>query len=244
MTQAPEITLSGSATWAGSPIFSDISLTLPAGQWTCLLGQSGVGKSTLLRLIAGIADGLDFKGQIAFKPEISGRKVTFMAQDDLLLPWLSAQENILLGARLRGDPPDRKRAAELLAKVGLSDHAHKKPKHLSGGQRQRVSLARTLMEDCPVVLLDEPFSALDALTRLQMQDLTTELLLGKTILLVTHDPSEAARLGQVIYLMEQTGLRKIPAPNSKTPRSLDAAAVLKTQKMLYQNLLSHPELTQ
>jgi len=236
MIGAPGISIQGSASWAGKPVFSDLSLTLEAGQWTCLLGRSGVGKSTVLRLIAGISEGLKFNGEISLKPDSNSRNVTFMAQDDLLLPWLSAEQNILLGARLRGERPDESRAAEMLEQVGLSEHARKKPKQLSGGQRQRVSLARTLMEDCPVVLLDEPFSALDALTRLQMQDLTAELLDGKTILLVTHDPAEAARMGHKIYLMEERGARKIPAPKTKIPRKLDATTVLQTQKALYAHL--------
>ena len=243
MSNAPSISINGSAQWAGSPVFSNLELTLDAGKWTCFLGRSGVGKSTVLRLIAGIADGLKFDGTIALTPSTANRAVTFMAQDDLLLPWLTAEQNVLLGARLRGETPDKNRAARLLDKVGLSDHARKKPKQLSGGQRQRVSLARTLMEDCPVVLLDEPFSALDALTRLQMQDLTAELLHGKTILLVTHDPAEAARLGQKIYLMEERGAKIIPTPKTKIPRSLDAAPVLQTQKLLYRNLTHNSKAT-
>src|SRR5207248_29088 len=107
---------------------------------------------------------------------------------DLLLPWLSAQGNVLLGHRLRGVKRAerqvlRERAAELLARVGLAGREHDLPATLSGGMRQRVALARTLMEDRPVVLMDEPFSALDAITRFRLQDLAAEMLAGRTVLL-------------------------------------------------------------
>ncbi len=124
-----------------------------------------------------------------------------MAQTDLLLPWLNVLDNVLLGSRLRGERPDRQRALELLARVGLADAALARPETLSGGMRQRAALARTLMEDRPVVLMDEPFSGLDALTRLRLQALAAELLAGRTVLLITHDPLEALRLGDQVLVM-------------------------------------------
>ena len=155
-----------------------VSLALPAGQITALLGPSGSGKSTLLRLIAGLLPG---------QPSSLAGQVAWMAQQDLLLPWLTLFDNVLLGARLRGEVPDIARTQALLARLGLADRANAMPASLSGGMRQRAALARTLMEDRPLVLMDEPFSALDAITRAAMQELASEVLSHRSVLLVTHD---------------------------------------------------------
>ena len=163
-----------------------------------------------------------------------------MAQNDLLLPWLSVFDNVLLGARLRGENLERERALEMLRKVDLVMKAEAKPRELSGGQRQRVALARTLMENRPIVLLDEPFSALDAMTRLKMQELTAELLTGKTVLLVTHDPGEAARLGHRILIMTKDGLYNFKSPSGRIPRSTDAAEVMNAQSKILSQLRSVP----
>lgn len=221
MTQAPSIHLRGACHIDGVPVFSAIDMTLAAGEWTCLLGRSGVGKSTLLRLIAGSVGAGDFEGQIATSDglPLAGR-VSVMAQSDMLLPWLSVLENTVLGARLRGEAPDLHKARDLLSRVGLSEHAGKTPQALSGGMRQRTALARTLMEDRPVVLLDEPFSALDAGTRADMQDLAARLLKDKTILLVTHDPAEAVRLGHQIIVL---------APDAATPWALPSCPPVRDQ---------------
>ncbi|MBC7736663.1 MAG: ABC transporter ATP-binding protein, partial [Candidatus Saccharibacteria bacterium] len=210
---APALHLSGEARIGAKPVFGPLSLHAPSGQWTCLLGASGIGKSTLLRLLAGLADGVDFTGSLGASDGFPLRgRVALMAQNDLLLPWLDCLGNVTLGARLRGTAPDLPRARALLEKVGLAGAAQRRPAHLSGGERQRVALARTLMEDCPVLLLDEPFSALDARTRAQMQDLAARLLEGRTVLMVTHDPAEAVRLGHQLLLMTATGIRPILSP--------------------------------
>ena len=223
--------MTGSTAIDGTPIFSQLDLVLTPHSWTCLLGASGVGKSTVLRLFAGLAEGITFNGSLS-----NPGCVAMMAQQDLLMPWLSVMDNVLLGARLRGERADKPRARDRLEQVGLADHADKLPAALSGGQRQRVALAHTLMENRAVVLLDEPFSALDALTRAQMQELTAELLAGRTVLLVTHDPNEAARLGQTILIMTPTGLVDIAAPTSPTPRDIHAADVLRAQAELFDHL--------
>lgn len=214
-------------------------MTMPASRWTCLLGPSGVGKSTVLRLILGLETGGAFDGKISADDggELAAR-VSYMAQSDLLMPWLSVMDNVMIGARLRGEMPDTARAERLLVRVGLSAHADKKPAALSGGMRQRAALARTLMEDRPVVLLDEPFSALDASTRADMQELAAEVLHGKTVLLVTHDPAEAARLGHQILLMSPQGLSDWPAPESPPIRALDDPGVLACQSALMTHLRS------
>lgn len=236
MTPAPSLYCRGSAAFGADPLFEAISLEIAAGQWTCLLGSSGVGKSTILKLFAGLATGVTFSGELgAIDGPMDGR-VAMMAQHDLLLPWLSVAQNVCLGATLRGEPLDRARAADVLARVGLTEKSESKPGQLSGGQRQRVALARTLMEDRPIVLLDEPFSALDARTRAQMQELAAELLIGRTVLLVTHDPAEAARLGHVIKIMTPHGIEDVTTPGGAVPRRFDGADVLRVQAELLTRL--------
>ncbi|WP_420585581.1 ABC transporter ATP-binding protein [Ruegeria sp.] len=233
MTQSPDLTFSGSATISGVSLFAPLTLTLEAGQWTCLLGGSGVGKTTVLRLIAGLETGATFTGQITASDGLPvAKRVAYMAQDDLLLPWASVAQNVSLGARLRGETPDIARRDRLIERMRLQDHVHKKPAELSGGQRQRVALARTLMEDRPIVLLDEPFSALDARTRADMQDLAAEVLHDRTVLLVTHDPGEAARLGQSIMVMTHHGLTACTPPRAPAPRMVDDLETLETQGAL------------
>ncbi|RKF14197.1 ABC transporter ATP-binding protein [Roseovarius spongiae] len=227
----------GAASIGATQVLPRIRFELPAAEWTCLLGPSGVGKTTLLRLIAGVADEATLDGTIAASDgaPLAGR-IAMMAQDALLLPWLSVAQNAMLGDRLRGAAPDPARADKVLAGVGLAAHAQKRPGALSGGQRQRAALARTLMEDRPVVLLDEPFSALDARTRVQMQELTATRLRGCTVLMVTHDPAEAARLGQRILILSETGLAEHPAPPEAPPRAVDGADTLAAQGALLARL--------
>ena len=230
---APAVTLAGSFSLAGGWLFRDLALRLEAGRWTCLLGPSGVGKSTVLRLIAGLDTGGRFEGGLAADDgrPLAGR-VAYMAQADLLPPWLDLLESVVLGARLRREPPDRAAAERLIARVGLAAHRHKRPRALSGGMRQRAALARTLMEGRPVALLDEPFSALDAGTRADMQDLAFETLAGRTVLLVTHDPAEAVRLGHRVILMRGDGLTEVELPRQPPPRAVDDAGTLQAQARL------------
>jgi putative hydroxymethylpyrimidine transport system ATP-binding protein len=230
VSAAPAIRFEGSASHGGVPLFTGLDLTLEAAGWTCLLGVSGVGKTTILRMIAGLEAGAEFEGRIAADDgaALEGR-VAYMAQSDLLLPWATVRENVTLGARLRGEAVDRARLDGLIAEVGLEAHAGKKPNALSGGQRQRVALARTLMEDRAVILLDEPFSALDARTRADMQELAHRLLAGRTVLLVTHDPGEAARLADRILVMTEAGTREVPPPKGAAPRALDDPDFLSAQ---------------
>lgn len=237
VTDAPAINVRGTHSIDGVQLFGPVDVTLPAGQWTCILGRSGVGKSTLLRLIADLTMAGRFNGHIRASDggAIAGR-VSVMAQSDLLMPWLSVLENTVLGARLRGQKPDMARAAHLLDRVGLSDHTHKKPNELSGGMRQRTALARTLMEDRCIALLDEPFSALDASTRADMQELAAEVLVGKTVLLVTHDPAEAVRLGHHIIVLTQQAAQPWQPPQDAPVRDQYAPATVACQADLLARL--------
>jgi putative hydroxymethylpyrimidine transport system ATP-binding protein len=232
MTVPPGINFAGRHHIDGRLLF-DADIQLPGGQWTCLLGRSGVGKSTILRLILDLETGGRVTGRITATDgaALAGR-ISYMAQSDLLLPWLSVLENVCIGARLRGEAPDAARAADLLARVGLADHLGSKPNTLSGGMRQRAALARTLFEDHPIVFLDEPFSALDAGTRTDMQDLAAEVLDGRTVLLVTHDPSEATRLGHQIIILSAQATTRWPLPDTSTPRAIDDPQTLACQTRL------------
>ena len=230
MTAPPGLCFSGRVSVGGVEILAPVTLEVPAGRWTCLLGASGVGKSTLLQCCAGLGDGLVLEGSARASDggALQGR-VAMMAQADLLMPWLSVRENVMLGARLRGLRGDVARATELLRRVGLEALAGRKPRALSGGQRQRAALARTLYEDRPVVLLDEPFSALDVATRARMQELAAEVLRGRTVLHVTHDPAEAARLGERVFVLTGQGLSEVaveaPEPIPRKPDTGETLAV-------------------
>jgi putative hydroxymethylpyrimidine transport system ATP-binding protein len=218
----------------GAVVLRDLSLSIEAGRTTCLLGPSGAGKTTLLRLIAGLmAPPQGARITTTDARPLAGR-IAFMAQSDLLFPWLDVLGNATLGARLRGQPPDRARAMEVLARVGLGAHARRMPATLSGGQRQRAALARTLMEDFSVVLLDEPFSAVDLPTRLGLQDLAATLFAGRTVLMVTHDPMEALRLAHRIFVLTGTPARatEAPVPESAPPRAPDDLSLLEQQGRL------------
>ncbi|MDB5571305.1 MAG: transporter ATPase [Hyphomicrobiales bacterium] len=239
--QAPAITLEGEARIGGALLFPLLRLELAAGQWTCLLGASGVGKTTLLRLIAGLDTGAAFTGAIGASDgaPLAGR-IAYIGQADMLAPWLDVTGNVVLGQRLRGEAPDMAKARDLIARVGLSGQARQRPHTLSGGQRQRASLARTLMEDRPVVLLDEPFSALDARTRAEMQELAGDLLQGRTVLLVTHEPGEATRLSHRALLMTHAGLSDLPLPQAQPVRDFDAPETLQRQAEMFRRLRSAP----
>lgn len=201
LSTAPAVRIDGVSKrfGAGPVVLDDISLDFVPGEFVCLLGASGCGKSTLLNLIAG----LDRPTAGRIETPAEGSAVMF--QESALMPWLSARKNVELALRLRGVPRARRRdeALGLLDTVNLADAADKRPHELSGGMRQRVALARALAQDRPVLLMDEPFAALDAITR----DLLHEELervwrtTGRTIVFVTHNVREAARLGQRVVLL-------------------------------------------
>ncbi|CAA9217917.1 MAG: ABC transporter related [uncultured Arthrobacter sp.] len=185
---------------AGESVALDsVDLDIDAGDFVCLLGQSGCGKSTLLNLIAGLDS--PSRGSI----DVGGRRVGMMFQDANLFPWLTVRGNIELALRLSGVPAREfgPRVDELLETVRLPRAASMRPHELSGGMRQRVALARTLAQDCSILLMDEPFAALDAITRDAMHDETERIWLERelTIVFVTHNVRESARLGNRVLVM-------------------------------------------
>jgi NitT/TauT family transport system ATP-binding protein len=176
-----------------------ISLTVRDGEFVCIIGASGCGKSTLLNLVAGLDQ--PTSGQV----DTTGRKVGLMFQEPALFPWLTAGRNVELALQAQGVPRAARRAqtTELLEAVRLGGFGDKRPHELSGGMRQRVALARALAQNADVLLMDEPFGALDAMTRDLLHDelerICTERTL--TVLFVTHNVREAARLGDRVVLL-------------------------------------------
>lgn len=201
-------------------VLKRLDITLYPGQFTSIIGKSGSGKSTLLKLISGLD--VPSEGDILLDGEalngISG-STTMMFQDSRLLPWKSVIDNVGIG--LQGDW--RPKALHFLQQVGLENKAEQWPSTLSGGQKQRVALARALVRNPRMLLLDEPLGALDALTRLEMQQLIERLWLEQrfTAILVTHDVNEAITLSDRILLLEDGDIAldmdiDLPRPRSRT----------------------------
>lgn len=197
-----------SARYQNKILFEDLSWQLIGGKFTCLLGKSGIGKSTLARLIAGLAwhyrdCHVNAVIETAHHQSLAGQ-VAYLAQSDCLLPWLTVLDNVLIGPTLRGErisQSDRERARFLLAEVELASIENHYPRELSEGMRARAALARTFFENKPIIVMDEPFSKLDAITRFKLQKLTANLSMNRTVLLVTHDIQEAMILGHEIVVM-------------------------------------------
>jgi sulfonate transport system ATP-binding protein len=204
VTEAPAaVTLAGVSKVYGRgaaavPALDQVSLAAEPGEFTCLIGASGCGKSTLLNLVAGLDQ--PTSGEISV-----GGRVALMFQEPGLFPWLTAAGNVELALRARGvGKAERKqRAAELLEAVHLAGFGKKRPHELSGGMRQRVALARALAQDADVLLMDEPFGALDAMTRDLLHDELDRVCEGRnlTVLFVTHNVREAVRLGDRVVLL-------------------------------------------
>ena len=220
-------------------IFDSLSFDIDSGSFVALLGASGVGKTSLLRIIAGLAAQTSGTVSGSDGQPLSGR-IAWLGQQDLLYPWLTVGENITLAARLRGEKVDRPWADTLLERVGLAGKQALLPAALSGGMRQRVALARTLYQRQPIVLMDEPFSALDTLTRAKIQALAAELLADHTVLLITHDPMEACRLSHRLMTLSghpaQIEYTQVIA--GTPPRAPDDPHLLLSQGKLLQQLMS------
>lgn len=220
-------------------VLQDLALRVRAGELISLVGASGCGKSTLLRLIAGLDT--DFQGDIqldghavrGITPEIG-----FIFQEARLFPWLTVAQNIGFDAS-GGTRPDA-RVSALLDEVGLAGYEDALPKHLSGGQAQRVAIARGLFRRPRLLLLDEPFSAVDAFTRMKLQDLLTRVVShhGVTVLMVTHDLDEAVVLSDRVVVLDA-----VPGPvcdvmdiGLPRPRLRDDDALARTRTTLFRRL--------
>src|SRR6266699_5420416 len=208
-----------------------VNLSVPQGWFVSLIGPSGCGKSTIFNIVAGLQepsegrvliDGVDSTGTIC--------RVGYMLQKDLLLPWRTLTDNIILGMEIQGVKlaEARARALPLLRRYGLAGFENAYPKALSGGMRQRAALARTLLFDTDVMLLDEPFGALDAQTKLQMQEWLLQLWsdFGKTVVFVTHDIEEAIYLSDEVHVMATRPGRIIANIPVELPRPRLRASVL------------------
>lgn len=225
-------------------LFSNFNLTFPANKWTALLGPSGVGKTTILRFLADLINPQDTQitGTIVTSDKLLiNDRIAYLAQQDLLFPWLNVLENVLVGHQLRHEKnlsQVKEQALNLLKKVGLEKVIYLRPEKLSGGMRQRVALVRTLLENRPIILMDEPFSALDTITKLKLQNLAAELLSQHTVILVTHDPMEALRLCDHIYIIkgEPAKLQEATKPQGQAPRDPTNSQLLTEYAQLLQLL--------
>ncbi|WP_379151755.1 ABC transporter ATP-binding protein [Paenibacillus sp. sgz5001063] len=227
IVQLKEVTHAYLGDREASLAIENFSLNVEAGEFVSLVGPSGCGKTTLLSIIAGLLQ--PSRGAVSVNGHaVSGPspEVGYMLQQDYLFPWRTILDNALLGLELTGslNEQSRKKTIELLAEMGLAGKEHTYPVQLSGGMRQRVALVRTLTTDPGLLLLDEPFSALDYQIKLQLEDLVSETLRsrGTTAILVTHDLSEAIAVSsRVILLQPNPGkIRKIfivPEAIRRTP---------------------------
>lgn len=184
---------------------SDVSLEVEEGEFVSFLGPSGCGKTTLLSIIAGLFEPTEGAVTLEGKRvEAAENEIGYMLQQDYLFPWKTIEENILLGLKIGNSliPDKRAYALALLEKMGLKGVESQFPKQLSGGMRQRVALVRTLATEPKLLMLDEPFSALDYQTKLKLEDLVSSTLksFGKTAILVTHDIGEAIAMSDRVFL--------------------------------------------
>ena len=215
---------------------SGVSLTVGDGEFAALVGPSGCGKTTLLNLIAGLDDvdaGRILVDGASPPAEQRLKRFGYMPQQDMLFPWRTALENVSLGLEVQGmnRADARARAAEMFPQFGLGGFEHRRPHELSGGMRQRASFLRTYLLGRPFLLLDEPFGALDAITRGQLQTWLAETWnrIGGSALLVTHDPHEAVALSDRVYVMSTrpgriTNVLEVDLPRPRTVRAAETEA--------------------
>ena len=194
--------------YSGLEVISSTSLNVREGEFVSIVGPSGCGKTTLLNIVAGLTPCQQGVVQLLGSPPLEGRPdIAYMLARDSLLPWRTALENAAFGAKIRGVDPKRRteKAVHLLEEVGLKGFEDRFPKELSHGMRQRVALARTFCLDSPLFLMDEPFGALDAQTKLQLEDILLKLWSEqrRTVLFITHDLSEAIALSDRVIVMRR-----------------------------------------
>lgn len=221
-------------------ILKGVDLSVKRGEFVSIVGASGSGKSTIFRLITGLEE--PDSGVIRLNGEIGNSrqgKVGYMPQRDLLMPWRTVDENVMLPLELRGEKTDKEEIARMLESFGLAGCADKYPGELSGGMRQRVSFLRATLSGSDILLLDEPFSALDALTKLFMQEWLLERWERdkKTILFITHDIGEALFLSDRVFVLEETpvtGLAEavVPLGRPRQRSDEDLPSVLELKESL------------
>jgi len=203
-------------------VLAGVDLTVNEGEFVSIIGPSGCGKSTLLNIIAGLDQPDSGQVELSGLTDMRLGQTGYMQQKDLLLPWRSVLDNTILGLELRGVPKKqaREQALQYTKEFGLKGFEHQYPYALSGGMSQRAAFLRTMLMDQDVILLDEPFGALDALTRIQMQEWLLQLWesLNKTIVLITHDVDEALLLSDRVYLMTARPGRATLALDVALPR--------------------------
>jgi sulfonate transport system ATP-binding protein len=224
-----------SKSYGGRQVLKAVDLTIAPGEFVAVVGRSGCGKSTLLRLIAEL-EAAD-SGNIAFADNGHSPETRIMFQDSRLLPWKRVLDNVALGLPQAGDA-----AVNALRQVGLDERADEWPAVLSGGQRQRVALARALVHDPELLLLDEPLGALDALTRIEMQQLIEALWQqrGFTALLVTHDVQEAIALADRVVLIEDGRITLDQRIALARPRARGNAVFAQLEEQILARVLKHP----
>jgi NitT/TauT family transport system ATP-binding protein len=230
-------------------VLDGVSLRLEAGEFVSLVGPSGCGKTTLLNLCAGLVPhgGVGRLQVLGQAPREGHPSIAYMLARDSLLPWRNALENAAFGLQVRGVPSAQRteRARALLGEVGLADYEQALPKALSHGMRQRAALARTFAMDAPLLLMDEPFGALDAQTKLQLEDLLLRLCQQRhhTVLFVTHDLAEAVALSDRVVVMSSRPGRIVADVAIDLPRPRSIRELQKDPRFheLYAQLWSHLE---
>ncbi|MET1038144.1 MAG: ABC transporter ATP-binding protein [Aeromicrobium sp.] len=238
LTTSPAVRIRGlRRSFGAHVVLDDLDLDIAPGEFVALLGRSGSGKSTLLRILAGL------DAPQAGTAEIDGTaSVAF--QEPRLLPWRRVADNVGLGLRRRSRADRRSRATQVLGEVGLTDKAGAWPVTLSGGQAQRASLARALVNDPELLLLDEPFSALDALTRIEMHALVLTVWREHrpSVLLVTHDVDEALRLADRVIVLSEGRIVHESRVTADRPRALhDEAITHRRIELLHHLGVTEPE---
>lgn len=230
-------------------VLNNISFSVEKGEFVCIVGGSGCGKSTLLRTIAGLD--LEYQGKLLVKNnEIKGPSKSrgLVFQEARLFPWMTVEQNVLFALDEGTKEEKLKRVKKVLELVHLSDFANSYPKELSGGMAQRANIARALVDNPPVLLLDEPFGALDAFTKIQLQDelLSIKEEEGTTMIMVTHDIEEAVYLAdKVIVLSERPGkIKEIVEVDLPRPRSRNDFYFVKKKKKIFDYFFEDKEVVE